>query len=253
MRPDGQIEQVRQHIQATAAIPIVAADAIQAVAWFDLGQPLASVIDHTLLKPEATPQQIDQLCREALQYGFASVCVNPVYVTQCAHMLNGSSVLVCTVVGFPLGATTTGAKVFETCQAIDNGAREIDMVLAVGRLKAGDYAAVLDDITHVVAACHAQAAVCKVILETALLTDDEKIAACLLAAHAGADFVKTSTGFAASGATIDDILLMRQVVGAARGVKAAGGIRTRQAALAMLDAGASRIGASASVQLVNEA
>lgn len=211
---------------------------------------LARAIDHTLLKPEATPAQVELLCAEARQYGFASVCVNPSFVPLCARLLAESSVAVCTVVGFPLGATTTETKVFETRQAIAQGAREIDMVIAIGRLKAGDYLAVFADIAAVVAACHAGGVVCKVIIETALLTDAEKVAASLLAARAGADFVKTSTGFAGGGATVSDVALMRRAVGPRIGVKAAGGVRDRAAAEALLAAGATRLGASAGVAIV---
>lgn len=219
-------------------------------------QPLARLIDHTLLKADATPAQIEQLCREAVQYGFAAVCVNPAYVPLCRQVLaesGGSDSAICTVVGFPLGATTTATRVFETRQAIEAGAREIDMVMAIGRLKAGDYAAVRDDMAQVIAASHAAGALCKVIIETALLSDAEKVAACLLAAGAQADFVKTSTGFSSGGATVADVTLMRHVVGHAIGVKAAGGVRTLAAAQAMLAAGATRIGTSAGVHLLCEA
>lgn len=215
--------------------------------------PLARTIDHTLLKADATPAQIERLCAEARRYGFASVCVNPSYVPLCAHLLASSAVATCTVVGFPLGATTTEVKVFEARQAINNGAHEIDMVLAIGQLKAGDYAYVLDDITQVVVACHAHGALCKVIIETALLNDEEKVAACLLAGSAQADFVKTSTGFSSGGATVADVALMRRAVGPQVGVKAAGGVRTLADAQAMLAAGATRIGASAGVQIMREA
>jgi deoxyribose-phosphate aldolase len=211
---------------------------------------IAQYIDHTLLKPEATPQQVERLCEEARMYGFASVCVNPTYVPLCAKLLDGAAAKVCTVAGFPLGATTTAAKVFETREAIANGAREIDMVMAVGRLKAGDDDYVRDDIRAVAQAAHAGGAICKVILETGLLTDDEKVRACRLAVEAGVDFVKTSTGFAGSGATVADIELMRATVGPDIGVKAAGGIRTLADAQAMIAAGATRLGSSAGVQIV---
>ncbi|WP_018131857.1 deoxyribose-phosphate aldolase [Effusibacillus pohliae] len=212
-------------------------------------EKLASAIDHTLLKPDATPDQVKQLCREAKQFQFASVCVNPVYVPLAADELTGSGVKVCTVIGFPLGATGSPVKAFETENAIANGATEVDMVIPVGLLKAGDYRAVLEDIRAVVRAANGQALV-KVIIETSLLTEKEKIAACLLAKQAGADYVKTSTGFSSGGATKEDIALMRAAVGPRMGVKASGGIRTREAALAMLAAGATRIGASASVAIV---
>lgn len=215
--------------------------------------PIAGAIDHTLLKPDATPAQIARLCAEALQYRFASVCVNPGYVPLCASLLKGSPVAVCTVIGFPLGATTTKVKVFEATQAAADGARELDMVIAVGRLKAQQIPEVAADIHQVVAAGHAQGALVKVIIETALLSDAEKVAACLLAARAGADFVKTSTGFAGGGATAADIALMRRAVGPEVGVKASGGVRTLAEAQAMIAAGATRIGASAGVAIVQEA
>ena len=214
---------------------------------------IARLIDHTLLKPEATPQQIEKLCQEAREFGFAAVCVNPIYVAQAAAALLGSTTAVCTVVGFPLGATTTAVKVFEANQAIANGAGEIDMVIAIGLLKAVESAAVRDDIRQVVQAAHDGGAICKVIIETALLTHDEKILASQLAAAAGADFVKTSTGFSTAGATIADVALMRQAVGATMGIKAAGGVRSLADARAMVEAGATRIGTSGGVGLVREA
>lgn len=215
--------------------------------------PIAALIDHTLLKPDATPDQIVRLCAEAQQYRFASVCVNPSYVPLCVRELTGSPVAVCTVIGFPLGATTTKTKVFEATQAAGNGARELDMVIAVGALKAGLYGEVAQDIRQVVEAGHAQQALVKVIIETSLLTDAEKVAACLLAARAGADFVKTSTGFSGGGATAADIALMRRTVGPDVGVKASGGVRTLADAQAMIAAGATRIGASAGVSIVRAA
>jgi deoxyribose-phosphate aldolase len=215
--------------------------------------PIAALIDHTLLKPEATPAQVERLCREAAQYRFASVCVNPTFVPLCVGMLRDTPVAVCTVIGFPLGATTTKAKVFEAAQAAAAGARELDMVISVGRLKAGEYREVAEDISAVVEAGHAAGALVKVIIETALLSDEEKVAACMLAARAGADFVKTSTGFSGGGATAADIALMRRVVGPGLGVKASGGVRTLADAQAMVDAGADRIGASAGVAIVREA
>ena len=213
---------------------------------------LARYIDHTLLKPEATPSQVEQLCAEAREYHFASVCVNPSYVPLCAQLLRGSDVLVCTVVGFPLGATTSETKAFEARQAMREGAREIDMVLAIGRLKAGEHDYVRRDIARVVEAAHDGGAICKVILETALLTDEEKVVGCTLAMRAKADFVKTSTGFAAGGATVHDIMLMRAAVGQAAGVKASGGIKGLSDAQALIAAGATRIGASAGVRIVAE-
>lgn len=213
---------------------------------------LASTIDHTLLKADATPAMIARLCEEAIQYHFASVCVNPVNVRQCAELLRGTDVAVCSVIGFPLGATTAATKAFETKQALADGAVEVDMVIQVGALKAGQNQKVLDDIEAVVSAAHAGGAIVKVIIETALLTDEEKVRACRLAKEAGADFVKTSTGFSSAGATTADVSLMRQTVGPELGVKAAGGIHTRKDAEAMLSAGATRIGASAGIRIVQE-
>jgi deoxyribose-phosphate aldolase len=211
---------------------------------------LASMIDHTLLKPDATQDQIAQLCFEARKYNFASVCVNPANVKLCAELLKGSPVKVCTVIGFPLGATSTDAKVFETQNAIQNGATEIDMVINIGALKSRDLELVASDIRSIVQAAHQGGAIVKVIIEAALLTDEEKTIACLLSKEAGADFVKTSTGFASGGATVEDVTLMRRVVGPAMGVKAAGGIRTLEDAENMIKAGATRIGASAGVKIV---
>ncbi len=211
---------------------------------------LAKLIDHTLLKPEATDSQVIKLCEEAVQYGFASVCVNPCWVRLCRDMVRGSNVLVCTVVGFPLGATTCEAKVFETQKAIEHGADEIDMVVNIGKLKSGDYNYVEQDIRAIVETAKVRSGV-KVILETCLLTDEEKIKGCLLSKSAGAAFVKTSTGFNKGGATLGDIALMRKVVGSQVGVKASGGIRDFKSAVQMVDAGASRIGASAGVAMVS--
>jgi deoxyribose-phosphate aldolase len=216
-------------------------------------EKLASMIDHTLLKPEASEPQIRQLCDEAKRYGFATVCVNPAYVKLCAVLLNGSPVRVCTVIGFPLGATLSEVKAFETQQTIVNGAAEIDMVINIGALKSKDDEQVARDIAGVVRVAHTAGALVKVILEAALLTDEEKVKACQLAQAAGADFVKTSTGFGPGGATVHDVALMRQTVGPDMGIKAAGGIRTLTDALAMIEAGANRIGASASVKIMAEA
>jgi deoxyribose-phosphate aldolase len=213
---------------------------------------LAHMIDHTLLKPEAAHDQVAQLCYEARKYRFASVCINPANVKLCAQLLKGSGIPVCTVVGFPLGATPTEVKVFETQQAIRDGATEVDMVVNVGALKSRDYELVERDIASIARACHAGNAILKVIIEAALLTDEEKVIACQLAKVAGADFVKTSTGFGPGGATLEDVALMRRVVGPAMGVKAAGGIRTYATAQKMIAAGASRIGASASVKIMQE-
>lgn len=210
---------------------------------------LAKYIDHTLLKPEATRQQIQKLCTQAKEYGFHSVCVNPVWVKEASVQVKNSDVKVCTVVGFPLGATTSEVKAFETKNAIKNGASEIDMVISIGKLKDGQYSEVQDDIRAVVKEAQEKAIV-KVIIETCLLTREEKVKACEIAVKAGADFVKTSTGFSSSGATVEDVRLMRKVVGPNIGVKAAGGIRDKDTALKMIEAGASRIGASSSVAIV---
>lgn len=214
---------------------------------------LPGVIDHTLLRPEATPTQVGALCREAREHHFASVCVNPRHVPLCAERLQDSGVLICTVAGFPLGATATETKVFESNLAVQSGALEVDMVLSIGSLKAGEDEAVYQEIAAVAAACHTGGARCKVIIETALLEDAEKVRACRLSMQAGADFVKTSTGFSKGGATTYDVLLMRHMVGEATGVKAAGGIRSFADACRMLVAGANRLGASAGVRLVQEA
>jgi deoxyribose-phosphate aldolase len=211
---------------------------------------LASKIDHTLLKPDATPEEIAELCEEAKKYHFASVCINPCYVELCSSLLKGTDVRICTVVGFPLGANTTVVKKLETEQAISNGATEIDMVINIGRLKAGDYSYVGNDVTQVVQSAKKNNALVKVIIETALLTDEEKVKACLICKKAGADFVKTSTGFSKGGATVGDVALMKYVVGSSIGVKAAGGIRSKEEAEAMIASGADRIGASASVKIV---
>ncbi len=211
---------------------------------------MARYIDHTLLKPDATAAEIDQLCREAEQYHFASVCINPTWVKRAADNLRGTSVPVCSVIGFPLGATTPEIKAMETRRALRDGAREVDMVLNIGALKSGDYALVRSDIEKVVDAAHDGSALCKVILETALLTDEEKVIASSLAKQARADFVKTSTGFGPGGATIYDVALMRETVGPEMGVKASGGVRTADDAEGMIAAGATRIGASAGIEIV---
>lgn len=211
---------------------------------------VAALIDHTLLRPEATEAEIRKLCHEARQYEFASVCVNSYWVPLVAAELSGSSVKVCTVVGFPLGASSTSAKAAETQIAAGEGAREVDMVLNIGELRGGNHDAVRKDIEAVVAAAHAGGAIVKVILETALLDGFQKKTACALAKDAGAEFVKTSTGFSSGGATVHDIALMRAAVGAEMGVKASGGIRTLEDLKNMLAAGATRIGASASVKIV---
>jgi deoxyribose-phosphate aldolase len=211
---------------------------------------LAGMIDHTLLKPDATADKIAQLCFEAKKYHFASVCVNPTNVKLCADLLKGSDVKVCTVIGFPLGATSTEVKVFETKNALENGATEIDMVINIGALKAKDNELVARDIHEVVKTAHAAGALVKVIIETALLTDEEKVIACLLAKEAGADYVKTSTGFSSGGATVHDVGLMRKTVGPDLGIKAAGGIHSHEEAEQMIAAGATRIGASAGIKII---
>ncbi|WP_024615144.1 deoxyribose-phosphate aldolase [Clostridium sp. Ade.TY] len=209
---------------------------------------LARMIDHTLLKPEATSEGIKKLCEEAVKYNFASVCVNPGRVKEAYEIVKNSDVKVCTVIGFPLGATTTESKVFETKDAIKNGATEVDMVINVGRLKDKDYDFVKEDIKSVVDAAKGKA-LTKVIIETCLLTDEEKVIACKLSKEAGADFVKTSTGFSTGGATGEDIKLMRETVGKEMGVKASGGVRSLEDALVMIENGATRIGASASIEI----
>lgn len=213
-------------------------------------QYLASCIDHTLLKPEATPAMVQQLCAEAREYNFATVCINPVYVELAAASLAGSQTKVCTVIGFPLGASTSTGKAAETEIVIKNGAREVDMVLHIGALKAGDTNKVERDISVVVEAAVRHGALCKVIIETCLLTEAEKIMACHLVTNAGADFIKTSTGFSTGGATLDDVRLLRQHSGAAVKVKASGGIRDRAFAKLLLEAGAERLGTSAGVIIV---
>ncbi|HET6204087.1 MAG TPA: deoxyribose-phosphate aldolase [Planctomycetota bacterium] len=223
------------------------------VAFPATAKDLARRIDHTLLKPDATYAEIDRLCAEAREYGFASVCVNPVHVRRCARSLRGSPVLVCAVVGFPLGANHPDEKAYEARRCLAEGACEIDMVINVGALKSGDDALVRSDIEGVVAACHETGAATKAILETCLLSEEEKVRACRLAKEAGADYVKTSTGFAAGGATPEDVELMRRAVGPAVGVKAAGGVRDLETAMKMIRSGATRIGASAGVRIVREA
>ncbi|WP_416828917.1 deoxyribose-phosphate aldolase [Ectobacillus polymachus] len=212
---------------------------------------IAKMIDHTLLKAEATKEQIVNLCAEAMKYGFASVCVNPVWVTTAAGELEDSDVKVCTVIGFPLGASTSAVKAFETADAIKNGAEEVDMVIPIGKLKSGAAGEVEADIRTVVDAAHGKALV-KVIIETSLLTEEEKVRACEMAMRAGADFVKTSTGFSTGGATVEDVALMRKVVGEQAGVKASGGIRNLADLKAMAEAGANRIGASSGVKIMND-
>ncbi len=213
----------------------------------------ASLIDHTLLKPDAAEKDIKALCDEAAKYGFASVCVNPSWVKKASAFLQGTGVPVCTVIGFPLGATLSDVKAFEARRAIFDGASEVDMVINVGALKSGDDCAVEEDIRAVVEAAHDHGVLCKVIIETALLTNEEKVRACLASKNAGADFVKTSTGFAKGGATVEDVNLMRRTVGKALGVKASGGVKGIEDARKMFEAGATRIGASVGVKIAQEA
>jgi deoxyribose-phosphate aldolase len=213
---------------------------------------VATMIDHTLLKADATQAEIEALCREAAEYTFASVCVNPTWVALCSRLLRGSGVKVCSVVGFPLGATTPDTKHYETRRVIFDGAGEVDMVINVGALKSGDLRVVERDIEAVAAPCRESGVLSKVIIEAALLSDEEKIAACTLAKAAGADYVKTSTGFGPGGATAADVALMRRVVGDEMGVKAAGGVRDLEGLKAMVAAGATRVGASAGVRIVQQ-
>ncbi len=217
-------------------------------------QEMAKLIDHTILKANATEEEITQLCREAAEYGFASVCINPYHVPLAHKLLADSGVPVCTVIGFPLGASATAVKAYETTEAVKAGAKEVDMVINIGLLIKGQNELVQKDIQAVVDAAAAvdKSAIVKVIIETSYLTDEQKVTACKLAKEAGAHFVKTSTGFSASGATVEDIRLMRQTVGPDIGVKASGGIRNTQQALAMVEAGASRIGASAGIAIIAE-
>ena len=240
-------ERMQRVLDAGAArIGMVLGQAATARDW-------AGMIDHTLLKPEATDEDIRKLCQEAAQHRFASVCVNPAWVRAAACNLQGTGVPVCTVVGFPLGATLPDVKAYETRRAILEGAREIDMVVNIGALKSGDDCLVEFDIRQVAEAAHEYGVLLKVIIEAALLTDEEKVRACLAAKRAGADFVKTSTGFAKGGATVADVALMRQTVGPEMGVKAAGGVKGLDDARAMLEAGATRIGASVGVKIAQEA
>ena len=219
----------------------------------EAAREVARFIDHTLLKPDASRSEILKVCEEGVRYGFASVCINPIWVREAACALRGSGVKVCTVIGFPLGANVPDTKVYEARRAIFDGASELDMVVNVGALKSGDHDLVSRDIRGVVEVAHEAGYICKVIIETALLTDDEKVSACLIAKEAGADFVKTSTGFSKGGATAADVALMRRVVGGQMGVKASGGVRDLKQAQEMIRAGATRIGASVGVQIIQEA
>lgn len=212
---------------------------------------ILKMIDHTILKPEATREMVKSICEEAIEYEFAAVCVNPFYVKYCKELLKDTNTKLATVVGFPLGANTSKVKAFETKDAIDNGADEVDMVINIGALKSKDYNAVVKDIRAVVDASQGKALV-KVIIETSLLTKEEKIKACELAMEAGADFVKTSTGFSTAGATVEDVKLMKEVVGDKLGIKASGGIRDLETANKMVEAGATRLGASSGVEIAKE-
>lgn len=212
---------------------------------------VAAYIDHTLLKPEASREQILALAAEAAEHGFASVCVNPVWVETSAKALKDATAKVCTVVGFPLGATTTAVKVFEASQSIDNGADEVDMVIDIAAARAGERERLVEDIASVVEVAHAKGAIVKVIIETSLLDDAAKVLACEASVQAGADFVKTSTGFNGGGANVADVSLMRATVGPDMGVKASGGVRSFEDAVALIDAGATRIGASSGVAIVS--
>ena len=240
-------ERMHRIIDAGAArIGLVLGETASARDW-------ASLIDHTLLKPEATDEDIKKLCEEAARFRFASVCVNPTWVRAAACNLQGTGVPVCTVIGFPLGATVSDVKAYEARRAIFDGAREVDMVINVGALRSGDDCLVEHDIRLVAEAAHEYNAICKVIIETALLNDDEKVRACRAAKQAGADFVKTSTGFSKGGATVADIALMRRTVGADLGVKASGGVKGLEDARKLVEAGATRIGASVGVKIAQEA
>jgi deoxyribose-phosphate aldolase len=219
----------------------------------EAAREVARYIDHTLLKPDATREEILKVCEEGVRYAFASVCINPIWVREAACALRGSGVKVCTVIGFPLGANAADTKAFEARRAIFDGASELDMVINIGALKSGDHDLVSRDIKGVVEIAHEVGYICKVIIETALLTDDEKVSACLIAKEAGADFVKTSTGFSKGGATAADVALMRRAVGSQMGVKASGGVRDLRQAQEMITAGATRIGASVGVKIIQEA
>jgi deoxyribose-phosphate aldolase len=215
-----------------------------------MSTPIASYIDHTLLKPEASREDILKVCAEAAEYGFKSVCVNPLWVGIVRNALKGSGVLTCSVIGFPLGATTTEVKVVEARGALQDGADEIDMVIDIAAARRGDHDALVRDIAAVADEVHTGGGILKVIIETSLLTDEQKVLACKAAVEAGADFVKTSTGFNGGGATVEDVALMRRTVGPDLGVKASGGVRSREDAQAMIDAGATRIGASSGIAIV---
>ncbi len=209
------------------------------------------IIDHTILKPDATEEMVEKLCKEAKEYGFAAVCINPYYVKLCKKLLKDSKVKIATVIGFPLGANTSQTKAFEAKNAIENGCDEVDMVINIAALKSKDYSTVKEDIEAVVEAAKGKALV-KVIIETSFLNNEEKVKVCELAMESGADFVKTSTGFSASGATVEDVKLMKKVVGDKLGIKASGGIRDLETAKKMIEAGANRLGASSGVKIAKE-
>jgi len=255
------LEQMVDRLRPASRRAVVEAGGAQLAILRDLGPKtvpstragVAAAIDHTLLKPGSTPVQIDRLCAEALEHRFAAVRVNPQYAGRAAQALAGSGIAVACVVGFPLGATTPEAKAVEAEQAVQAGANEIDMVVDLGHLKSGDYRDVALDILAVVRRCHERRALVKIILETALLSQSEKVAGCLISAEAGADFVSTSTGFGPGGATADDVSLLRRVVGPSLGVAAAGGIRSFSEAHALLMAGATRLGTSSGVEIVKQA
>jgi len=252
--PDCDLNCAEKCARKTRAVVDAGADRISCgptVVELDAG--FAGLIDHTLLKPEASRDEIRKLCQEAARFGFASVCINPWYVPLAAELLRGTKVKVCTVIGFPLGATLPQVKIYEAEESIKLGAQEIDMVINIGALKSGQDDVVQSDIRGVVEASHRGGAICKVILETALLTVEEKVRASMACKQAGADFVKTSTGFSTAGATAEDVALMRAVVGSEIGVKAAGGVRSFDDLKKMVCAGATRIGASASVKIMEQA
>jgi deoxyribose-phosphate aldolase len=252
--PDCDLNCAEKCARKTRAVVDAGADRIScgpSVVQLDAG--FAGLIDHTLLKPEASRDDIKKLCQEAARFGFASVCINPWYVPLATELLRGAKVKVCTVIGFPLGATLPQVKIYEAEEAIKLGAQEVDMVINIGALKSGQDDVVQSDIRGVVEASHRGRAICKVILETALLTVEEKVRASLAGKKAGADFVKTSTGFSTAGATAEDVALMRAVVGSEIGVKAAGGVRNLDDLKKMVCAGATRIGASASVKIMEQA
>lgn len=251
---DCDLNCVQKCARKTRAVVEAGADRISCgPSAIELESGFAGLIDHTLLKPDASREDIRKLCQEAARFGFASVCINPWNVPLAAELVRGSDVKVCTVIGFPLGATLPQVKIHEAEEAIKLGAQEVDMVLNVGALKSGQDDAVEADIRGVVEAAHRGGAICKVILETSLLTVEEKVRACLAAKRAGADFVKTSTGFSTGGATAEDVALMRAVVGTGMGIKASGGVRSLEDLKKMVCAGATRIGASASVKIMEQA